>query len=379
MSIEGLYELIARTGNFFIKSQNCDAVTLKSAIELGEIKKVLIIQLQQLGDNLVFTPAVRTITENLSGLHISVLVNAVGYQVYKNFPNINQFYVDKNWFWGKGERKLQSLFKILAEIRKEKYDLTILDSSEVALKYPIIAFLTNAKYRLGFNLNKRGFLNTHVIDLNEMEPIIQANLRLTKCLGFSQIHESPYLPTTTSDDAGAKAILEKHGIQDGDKLILIHQGSNWRSKHWSSERWVDLCNAFLKDKRTKLFFSGTPRENEQVEKITTTLNRPDSVFSLVGNTSIHTLKAFIELTHLFITLDSGPMHIGNTTETKMLVLMSAIDKENRWIQPSHKVNMIRKEVPCKYCNSEFCPENTYECMLSISVDEVYDLAMSILS
>ncbi len=374
-----LYTLLSKIGTKFFRVKRYDEPNfLVKQIQSGNVKKILLIQLQQLGDNLVFTPTVRQIVERLGHLQIDMLVNSVGYDVYKNFPRIDRFYVDKTWYWGKGERKLLPLFKLLWQIRKQKYDLAILDTSCVALKYPVIAFLTGARYRLGVDQNDRGFLNNVIYPYNTSQSFVYQNFDLLPYLGLNKPDPSLWLPTTDADKQAAQRLMRSIRGERSSRVIVIHQGSNWESKKWFFENWVALCQKFLLFPDVKLVFSGAAREREQVNCIVASLRSPDRVFSLVGQTSIHSLKAFIELSDLFITIDSGPMHIGNATSAPMVVLMSGIDYENRWIEPCERVKVLRKDVACKYCLSEFCPTGTKECMKLITVEEVYQAALSFL-
>ncbi|PIO47535.1 MAG: hypothetical protein CMR00_09900 [[Chlorobium] sp. 445] len=381
MFMQRLYNFIASTGSLLAprRPEMLRPDFLSSRIASGEIKKVLIIALQQLGDNMVFTPALKVIVEHLGHLQLDMLVNSVGYEVYKNIPQIQRFYIDKTWYWGKGERKLLPLFKLLLEIRQQRYDLAILDATCAALKYPTIAYLTRARYRLGIDQNRRGFFNNIPVPYRQNLNLVERNLSLLPFLGLHVTSRRLWLPTSEQDKRDALQLMQSIKQDDSEKIVVIHQGSNWSSKQWFTERWIELSKRLLMHPSLKLVFTGAEREREQVEPILKGLAFSGRVFSLIGKTTIHQLKEFIELSNLFITLDTGPMHIGNCTETPMLVLMSAVDRENFWIQPSVRVRVLRKDVACKYCLSEVCPLGTKECMSLITVDEVAQVASEFLS
>lgn len=351
---------------------------LSSRIASGEIKKILIVALQQLGDNMVFTPALKVIVEQLGHLQIDMLVNSVGYEVYKNIPQIHRFYVDKTWYWGKGERKALPLLRLLVEIRKQNYDLAILDATCAALKYPTIAYLTGARYRLGIDQNQRGFFNNIPVPYCESLNLVERNLSLLPFLGLRATSSRLWLPTSEQDKLDASRLMQSIKQEETDEIVVMHQGSNWSSKQWFKERWIELGKRLLRRSSLKLVLTGAERERAQVEPILAELAVSERAFSLVGKTTIHQLKEFIELADLFITVDTGPMHIGNCTETPMLVLMSAIDREDFWIQASTRVKVLRKEVSCKHCLSEVCPLGTKECMALITVDEVAQAASEFL-
>ncbi len=368
-----LVSLLSRLLFWFLPIRRYDARNFVAQhIESGDIKKILLIHLQQLGDTLVFTPAMRALLEHCKGLQVDVLCNSVSYEVLKYMPHIRRFYIDKYWFWGKGERRLSLLFQLLREIRREQYDLAILDAEEVALKYPIIAFLTGARYRLGYNVNWRGFLNNVIPPFSKSLNFVSRNKQLLEFSGIRCNFNDLWLPTSPSDKEEAQQIFSRY-CSANSIAIVIHQGSNFSSKHWFKENWVALSRRLLQHPDVILFFTGAERERAQVDAILSDLHSSRAV-SLVGQTNIHTLKEFIELSHLFITVDTGVMHIGNCTQTKMIVLMSARDYEGMWIEPSERIVVLRKEVACKYCFGIDCPTGTKECMRLITVDEVYSHA-----
>jgi ADP-heptose:LPS heptosyltransferase len=372
------FTLFSRIGSFFFSVKRfTEPHFIAKQIESGKIKKILLIHLQQLGDTLVFTPSAKALLERYGKrLEIDVLCNSVSYEVFKNMPHIRRFYVDEFWFWGKGKKKLSLLFKLLKEIRQERYDLAILDAEETALKYPIVAFFTGATYRLGYDVDSRGFLNNVVPTLSPSLSYVSRNKALLEFAGIPVPSTNLWLPTTESDKAQAKDLLYKH-CSPSSIPIMIHQGSNRLSTQWFKENWVALCKRLLENPNVVLFFSGAERERHQVDAILSELNSPRAI-SLVGKTSIHTLKDFIELCQLFITVDTGVMHIGNCTTTPMIVLLSARNYENLWIAPSHLVSVFQKDVECKYCSSDDCSTGTKECMRLITVEEVYQEALRFL-
>ncbi len=379
-----LFTLFSRIGSIVFRvKRHTEPHFIAKQIESGKIKKILLIHLQQLGDTLVFTPCAKALLERYGKqVEIDVLCNSVSYEVCKNMPHIRRFYVDKFWLWGKGEKKLSLLFKLLKEIRRERYDLAILDAEETALKYPIIAFFTGATYRLGYDVNSRGFLNNIVPAIpsssscNGIAFKVYCNKQLLEFAGIPVPSTHLWLPTTERDKVQAQELLHTH-CSSSSIPIMMHQGSNFSSKHWFKENWVALSRRLLENPNVILFFSGAERERHQVDAILSELNSPRAI-SLVGKTSIHTLKELIELCQLFITVDTGVMHIGNCTNTPMVVLMSARDYENLWIEPSERVSVLRKEVDCKYCFGIDCPTGTKECMKLIEVEEVYQEALRFL-
>mgnify|MGYP001597625734 FL=1 len=70
-----------------------------------KLDKILILQLQHLGDSLVFTPALRAIRKAFPEARIDMMVNKMSYEVFKKNPNVDGFYKVDHWPWGFREKR----------------------------------------------------------------------------------------------------------------------------------------------------------------------------------------------------------------------------------------------------------------------------------
>jgi heptosyltransferase-2 len=94
----------------------------------------------------------------------------------------------------------------------------------------------------------------------------------------------------------------------------------------------------------------------------------DRVIDLAGQTTLRELIALIQTCHLFLTNDSGPMHIASALGIPLIALFGSTS--DIATGPYNGGRVIHKHVPCSPCYRRECPID-FRCMTRIEVPEVY--------
>lgn len=362
-------------GAFFIADK---CLSLDGTIP-EKLDKILILQLQHLGDSLVFTPALRAIRKAFPEAKLDMMVNKISYEVFKKNPNVDGFYKVDYWLWGFREKRyfrfLKSLINVVKQVRRENYDCVILCINQQSFKYSLIAFLTGIRCRIGFNIGNRGFLNTIKVPFDEKKSYIQCNLDLAQMLGASLDGSYLEFPIDKTDEEYIESLLQEEGINEKDVLIGIHASSKQQANLWFIERWAELADKLIQALNAKVVFTGTKAEEGYIAPIFARMEH--EVLSLVGKTSLTQLASFAKKCRLFISLGTGPWHIAASTQTPIVTIMSSQDLPHRWGHHLPFEYILSKNVPCSSCLKEHC--ETRECMRLITVDEVMDVCVGLLS
>lgn len=331
-------------------------------------KKILVLQLQHLGDSLIFTPTLRALKYGLSDVQIDMVVNKMSYEVYKHNPYIDNFYKIECWPWGFREKRipyfLYSLIEIIARIKEENYDCVVLDTPQVAFKFSLIAFLTGIQCRIGFNINNKGFLNTIQVPFDDRKSFLRCNLDILAILNLQPKGIELDFYTSQKDVRNLQGKLPK----SADNFVVIHPGAKWPSKMWFTDRFATTADELISKYGVQIIFAGSKSECTVVEEIQEKMVYEDSSFSLAGNTTLSELAVLFQMARAIICLDSGPMHIATSTRTPTVVLMSTQDLSHRWIPQEDSVFIIRKEVECSGCRLKVC-SNQQKCMDLITIED----------
>ena len=337
----------------------------------GEFSKILILQLQNLGDTLVFIPALRALREGLPKAELHLLASPIAAEVYADCPLVNRIWTrpEPQASWREGWRLLRTL-------RRQRYDCVLLDANHLAFAYQAAAAFLGARHTIGFDWDGRGALSTSRLPIPESGSKIDANLELVRALGVSTAPRRMEYWISQDTSAEARALLKRHGVSEGGRLICLHPGSNWPSKQWFPERFAQLARLLRARHVAQIAVTGTAAEGALAEQIVR--DSGPACFSLAGETSLAVLAAVFRRAALVIAVDSGPRHLAEAVGAPLVILLSAQDDARLWSPADPGCVVLRYNPPCSPCRLPVCPLPGHDCMASISVVEVESAAIRVL-
>ena len=329
-------------------------------------RRILVLQLQQIGDSVIFTPTLRALRRRFPEARIDLLVNPVSREVHKKSPYVNQIHVLRSWRAGRGGTRLRPTVPVLRQLRRERYDMTIACVTQQAFKYALISRAIGAPVRLGFNLEHRGFLYTHQVPFDANANWVDVNLGIVRLLGGDASDPREELPFDGADRAHVDALLADADLAPARPLVAIHPTANWQSRTWYDDRWAALADTLTERWGAHVVFVGTAGERGAIDGIRAAMHAPAT--SLAGRTDIPQLAALFARSDLFVGCDSGPRQIAGAVGIPHVVLMSAQDDTDRWLKFRKGEVFLRTPVECGGCYLMTCGHKT--CMRTIDVDSV---------
>jgi len=142
------------------------------------------------------------------------------------------------------------------------------------------------------------------------------------------------------------------------------------AKCWLPERFSELARKLIEsDARIKVLFFGSGDSVPLVNEICCDL-LPGAV-NLAGVTSLKELVSITSLCQLFITNDSGPMHIADALHVPLVAIFGSTDPIATG--PYNTGEVLQKKVECAPCFKRTCPID-FRCMKKITVDDVFNEA-----
>ena len=337
-------------------------------INPGKIKKILIRAPNWIGDAVLAIPALTRIRDHFKESEISILGPDSILQLLKENKIADRWIPLKPSYQGLGGKR-----RLIYDLKKMGFDLAILLQN--AFEAAFITFLSSIPYRVGYKRDGRGFLLTHSVSpLPKSKKIhqLQYYLELLEPLvGVSSYWEKPFLQVTQQEKERGRHLLEKEGILENKSIIGMNVGAAYGSaKRWVPERFAQLGDRLIKETRSQIVFFGSSNEVSLVKTIQGKMAEPS--FSLTGKTGIRELMGGISHCSLFITNDSGPMHIASALDIPVISIFGPTD--DKTTSPvGNQTTIIKKEVECSPCLLRECPID-HRCMTSISVDEVFKIA-----
>lgn len=340
------------------------------AIDVSGLKEVLFIKIVGIGDLILLLPVIKLLKDKAPAVRITLLTNERTREVVEGQP-----FIDEVIYWTPRTplHAIKSLLSVFTKI-KGKFDL-IIDAEHYYNFSSIMAFLSNAPYRIGFSMAKqsRKKLFTHRVGYQVHEHESRNFMALASPL--LDVPENPVLvsPLTEPEDSKFADDILKNVSKD-KPIIVIHPGTSdsAKSRRWAAGNFKNLVNRLTGKLGALVILTGTETEREMLETIAGESGK-DSVVNLAGRTSIGTIAEIAKRSDLFISCDTGPMHVAASAGVPTIGLFGPNTPE-KWGPYGKKGRAIYKPPTCSPCIKQYlgriyeCYDN--KCMQAIEVDDV---------
>jgi ADP-heptose:LPS heptosyltransferase len=186
-------------------------------------------------------------------------------------------------------------------------------------------------------------------------------------LGADTANHDLEIKIPEEDSIFIKNFLMKEGIQDSDALIGINPGAPWPSKRWPIENFAELIYRLQDVLDCKIVITGSAEEKDIAEKLKK-ISRTDIIIA-TGKTTIKQLAALIKRFNLYITNDTGSMHIAAALDVPIVAIFRAghIDRNRPYMKPE-KFIVLSENVDCGPCQLVEC--DSLKCLRLISPQDV---------
>lgn len=336
-------------------------------------KNIIVRMPNWIGDLVMATPVLESLRNHFKDAKITAMCQSNIASVLKNNPNIDEIYsFNKPNGWIHKNAPLD----IVNQLRRGKYDLGILLTNSFSSAWWF--FLGRVENRIGYQGNLKDLLLNYAVPTPkniERQHLVTTYKMLLEPLGIPVSPNLPELYVDAEESMAANNLLVQLGIDPKKNTIIgINPGAAYGSaKCWLPERFKALNERLLQDPNVYLIYFGDPAGASLVHAICDGMG--DRVINLAGKTTIRSLMALIQKCSVFLTNDSGPMHIASALQTRLLALFGSTSDVKTG--PFGEAKVIHKHVKCSPCYKRTCPID-FKCMTSISVDEVAEAIHSLL-
>jgi heptosyltransferase II len=296
-----------------------------------------------LGDAVMVTPAI----ENLINFHkkseIILIGPAISIEVFKNHPKVSNIYtLDKKYY----------LLYLLA-IELGKFDKYF--SFRNSIRSNIFKFFIKSK--LKFIYKRKGLQNLHQVE--KYNEFINRSLKTSYPTGSLSIYSESFLKKSFTNKTKNKPML---GISPG--------ASFGDAKRWYPEEFAIVAAALSNQYDVTIL--GGPNEAEIAMDIEKLLLKKGvtNYQNLVGTTNISELIHLISNFDLFITGDSGPMHIAASFQVPTVSIFGPTQSEETSQWNNQKSIVLKKNLDCQPCMKRVCPLKHHNCMKMIKAKDV---------
>jgi len=296
-----------------------------------------------LGDCVMATPAIENIANFDNDVQITLIGSFVVIEALKNHPKVVKTVV------------LDKKYRVLYKTARNLGEFDYFFSFRSSLRTKFLKFLISAKNKYQFDKNK--YQHRHQVE--KYNDFINDSLNINFPPG--------------------KLLLSTINSQSStQKTVGINPGASYGSaKRWYPEEFAKVASE-LSDQYDIVIFGG-PDEQDIALDIEKLLIKKDvkNYKNLAGKTTIPELINHISNLDLFITGDSGPMHVAATFEVPTVAIFGPTkdDETSQWM--NEKSLIVKKNLDCQPCMKRTCPLGHHDCMKLIKAVDVLDSVKSL--
>ena len=326
-----------------------------------------------IGDAVMTLPAIAAIRKTFPESKITILVKPWVADIFRLCPDIDEIML----FQSPGPHEgLAGKWRIARDIRKKQFDAAILLQN--AIEAAIIAFLAGIPVRAGYNSDGRGLLLTHSVQRTKaIREVHQTDyyLEMVKALGCRPANREAVLTLGKDDERLAGELLAGYGLQDSRLLVGMAPGATYGpAKKWFPERFSSVADKLVDGFSAQIVLFGSSEDNDTATTVQARAKYP--LFDLTGKTGLKEAMALMARCRLFISNDSGLMHVAAALGVPTIAIFGSTNPATT-SPPGQNNIIIHKNVACSPCLKTDCPAD-FQCMDLIGVDDVYEAAVRLL-
>jgi len=333
---------------------------------------ILFIKLSSIGDVVQTLPALEAIKRTYPDSNITWVVEEAAAGILDGHPLISRLLVSRRKAWTRMLKNPLTFFQGLGniigfcrELRSTRYDIAI--DFQGLLKSGILIGLVRARRKIGFDRARElsyVFLNERLPAYDIERHALERYLDVARYLGAKDPSPACALPIKRELSVITEKIKDLK--REGSPLVAINPVARWKNKLWSERKFAELADRLISERNAVVIFTGGPDDLAANARIISMMKQ--RALNWAGVTTLKELAALASLCTVFITTDTGPMHLAAAAGGRVVALFGPTAPWRTGpYGPSHAV--VRAGLSCSPCFKRNC-DNNVRCMEEITVEDV---------
>lgn len=346
--------------------------------------KILVVRFSSLGDIILSLPVYKNLKTFLPDSFVATAIKEKYAPILQGNP-----YMDLILTLREGE----SILSFLKKVKKEKF--TVLIDLHNNLRSNLISIFSGIPKKIRCRKavwERRLFVSKRIYDPELKRHTLDRYLDTLKELGIVPQHFPPELPLEVlgADTSQPKFFVPQlssknfsellSSIPQATPLIGINPGSVWKTKQWLPERFAETADALIEETNCKILLFGSEKDSEAVNSVAQSMKHPP--INLCGRTDLKTLTWLISKCSLFITNDSGPMHLACAVDVPVVAIFGPTTRELGFFPFGRRCRVVELDLPCRPCSlhgGDKCPLTHFRCMKDLTAEMVLQPCREFLS
>ena len=338
--------------------------------------RILVLQTAFLGDAALTLPLLKELRGRFPAARLAVLCRPDTAELFSGAAD-EIIRDDKRG----ADRGLSGLRRLARDLKGRGFDLAIVPHR--SFRSALLAWAAGIPRRVGFDRSAGRFLFNRVVPFSWLMHDLERNLSLLGPVGGASAGPDADRTLLAGPPArrGIAERLKAAGRDERRPLVGIHPGSVWPTKRWLPERFADLIARLCRDAGAQVVLVGGRSDQELAASIRRASQAGGDCLDWTGQTSLPELIELMKELALFVTNDSGPMHVATASGVPTLALFGPTTRELGFFPYGTGHRVLEKDLACRPCGlhgARQCPEGHFLCMRLITTQEAYRAASEML-
>ena len=347
---------------------------------MGSRSHILVRAPNWIGDAVMATPALMDVRKAYPEAKITLWARPTIAELLRGHPGIDEVLIYDH----KGRHKgLFGMVALIRELRTRHFGMAILLQN--AFEAALLTFLSGIRERWGYATDGRRLFLSRGVPVPQQEGRVHQVEYFQRLIGDLTGVQTKRAPTLVVQEEEEQLVDKAFpGLARGnaDAVIGINPGSVYgTAKRWLPERFAEVADQIIENRQRALtpgqgvtcVIVGGPGEEDLGRIVGRYMKHPSIVLS--GKTTIRQLLVIIKRCSLFLTNDTGPMHVACAFGVPVVAIFGSTDPAHTAPSPSLS-RIVRSTVRCSPCLLRHCPID-HRCMTNISVEEVCQAALNV--
>jgi len=337
---------------------------------MPDYHRIFLIKPSSLGDIVHTLPVVAALKSRWPAVHLTWLVKRQWADLIHRFDGVDRIWpVDSTVGGWLGQ---------VGALRRERFDLVI--DLQGLFRSGALAWLSGGPMRIGFANGREGspWFYTHRVTVPSVEMhAVDRYLLVAAALGASSQDRPQFrFKDLGGDMAAIKDLSQRKGWSLEQPWVAMNVSARWPTKRWPLSSFAAVLDRMHQKCLGPVVVIGSADEQREVDQLRSMTTSP--FVDLTGAVSLRLLPAFLSRAAVFITNDSGPMHVAAAVGTPVVALFGPTS-ERRTGPYGQGHTVLTQELACRPCLSRTCHNADHlACLTLIDPDRVVSAVQAIL-
>lgn len=352
------------------------------ATDWQQARRLLCLRLDNMGDVLMTTPALRALKRTVPGRHLSLLASRAGAVLAPFLTDVDEVIAyDAPWVKSDGH-DMQADDQMLAALRAARYDAAVIFTVYSQSPLPaalmcrlagiprVLAHCRENPYSLISDWHRETEPHQHI------RHEVQRQLDLVAHIGAHWHDTGLAFATRNEDRQSLKGKLSTTPLALADNWMVAHCGASAASRRYPPEYFARAL-ALIGERAGPIVLTGDASERELVRGIMQACEGQAPLIDMAGELSLGEFACLLEDASLLLSNNTGPVHIAAALGTPVVDLYALTNPQHMpWNVPQR---VLFKDVPCRNCYRSVCPEHHHDCLRGVAPEEVCTAVIGLLA